>query len=225
MRNVLRFLHQEGLQLAILASPYLLAAALWNKLPAQIVTHRDIHSRPDGWMPKAEGLLVPPAINLLVTTFFALAPRLGLLLGQRSLTSTPSQRRLWQAARLGVSAFTSLICMVAAAAAAGWRLDVGRACSMAGLVLLAFVGNLLSSLEPNYLMGIRTPWTLEDPATWRATHRLGSRVMFFGSLAFLVVGLFVPGTVLLGLFLAFATLLTLGGIGYSAWFYQKRFAR
>ena len=105
--------------------------------------------------------------------------------------------------RLGLAAFVTALSLMIITTAAGWRVDNGRVCcGGTSLLLLMVVGNYLANLEPNCLMGIRTLWTLEDPATWRATHRLGSRVMVFGSLALFVV---VPAT---------------GSFGFSAWFYQ-----
>jgi uncharacterized membrane protein len=38
-------------------------------------------------------------------------------------------------------------------------------------------------------VGIRTPWTLEDPENWKATHRMGSKVFFWGGLAIALAGL------------------------------------
>ena len=222
MRNNL--LRKEGFQLVLLALPFVLAEVLWDRLPARVVTHWDFHNQPNGWMPKAPGLLLPPTINVLVTALFALAPRIDPRLRRRGAGDF-SQRRAWRAMRLGVSGFIAGVCLVVIAAAAGWQADVGRVCLMGMLILFAIIGNFLGRLEPNYLLGIRTPWTLEDPTTWRATHRLGSRVMVFGSLALLLVGFFVPSLVLLGMTGGFVVLLVLGSLGYSAWFYQRHAAR
>ena len=217
-------LRKEGLQIVVLALPFVLATTLWDRLPARVVTHWDFHNQPNGWMPKAAGLLVPPAINVLVTALFALAPRIDPRLRRRAAGDF-GQRRAWRAIRLGVSGFITAVCLLVIAAAAGWQADVGRVCLMGMLILFAIIGNFLRSLEPNYLLGIRTPWTLEDPTTWRATHRLGSRVMVFGSLALLLVGCFVPSVVLFGLIGGFVALVVVGGLGYSAWFYQRYVAR
>ncbi len=176
-------------------------------------------------MPKAVGLLVPPTINVVGTTLFFFAPRIDPRLRRRGSAAIPAQRRAWRTARLGLSGFITTVCVVVVAVAAGWQLDVGWVCSMGGLVLLAIVGNAMANLEPNYLMGIRTPWTLEDPATWRATHRFGSRVMVFGSVALGLVGLFLPGIILSAFFAGFIALLALGAFGYSAWFYQQHAAQ
>src|SRR5699024_7836181 len=46
---------------------------------------------------------------------------------------------------------------------------------LVGLLLVIF-GNYMQTIKPNWLIGIRTPWTLASEAVWRKTHRLGSRV-------------------------------------------------
>jgi uncharacterized membrane protein len=47
-------------------------------------------------------------------------------------------------------------------------------------LLYIVLGNFMPALKPNYFMGIRTPWTLENDVVWRKTHRLGAYA-FMGS--------------------------------------------
>ena len=42
-------------------------------------------------------------------------------------------------------------------------------------LLMAYLGNLFNSLKPNYFVGVRTPWTLENEAVWKKTHQLTGR--------------------------------------------------
>ena len=220
MKNLLRALRHEWLQIVLLAAPFALAAAWWDRLPARVVTHWDLHNQPNGWMPKTTGLLVPPAVNVVLCAIIAWVPRIDPRLRRRGGASDLGQRRAVRGFRLGFSAFMTAICLMVIAAVAGWRMDIGRICCTGSLMLFAVVGNYLANLEPNYMMGIRTPWTLEDPATWRATHRMGSRVMVFGSLTLLAVSFFVPSAAQLGLLIGFGVALALWSLGYSAWFYQ-----
>ena len=220
MKNILRLLRHEWLQIVLLAVPFVLAAAWWNKLPANVATHWDIHNRPNGWMPKAPGLLLLPVLNIIPCVIIAWVPRIDPRLRRRGSATELGQRRAWRGFRLGFSAFMTAISLMIIVTAAGWRMDIGRVCFSGTFLLLAVIGNYLANLEPNYLMGIRTPWTLEDPATWRATHRLGSRLIVFGSLALLIVGFFVSSLVQLGLLIGFALVLAVWSLGYSAWFYQ-----
>ena len=47
-------------------------------------------------------------------------------------------------------------------------------------VMLIVVGNILGKLRANYVIGIRTRWTLADPTVWDKTHRFTGRLMFAG---------------------------------------------
>jgi uncharacterized membrane protein len=59
-------------------------------------------------------------------------------------------------------------------------------------VLFTVLGNFLNNIKPNYFVGIRTPWALEDEENWRRTHHLGAKIWFFGGLIMLVLFLIVP---------------------------------
>jgi uncharacterized membrane protein len=59
-------------------------------------------------------------------------------------------------------------------------------------LLFAVLGNYMNNVKPNFFFGIRTPWTLSDDDNWRKTHRLGSRLWFFGGIVMLALTLFLP---------------------------------
>jgi len=86
----------------------------------------------------------------------------------------------------------------------------GRVIVSAVLLFFMVLGNYLGNVRPNYFVGIRTPWTLENPETWQATHRLGGRLMFFGALI-LFVGQFLLSERIFGCLLVASILL------FAAW--------
>ena len=87
---------------------------------------------------------------------------------------------------------------------------------MSGLLLFFVVlGNYLGNLRPNYFIGIRTPWTLENPETWRATHRVGGRLMFFGALILLLLQFLLNERIFEWLFVASILALAAWGFVYS----------
>lgn len=57
-----------------------------------------------------------------------------------------------------------------------------------GLVV-AFMGNALYNLRPNYIMGIRLPWTLNSDVNWVRTHHLAGTVWFAAGIAISLAGL------------------------------------
>ena len=61
-------------------------------------------------------------------------------------------------------------------------------------LLFIFLGNFMNNLKPNYFVGVRTPWALEDSGNWKKTHHLASRIWFFGGLTILLLILFLPSS-------------------------------
>ena len=104
------------------------------------------------------------------------------------------------------------IFFVQIATSLGQNVAGGRIMMISLLVFFVVLGNYLGNLRPNYFVGIRTPWTLENPETWRATHRLGGRLMFFGALILLVAQLFLSER-LFGLLFA-SSILSLAAWGF-----------
>ena len=213
-------LKKEVLQIILLALPFALAAAWWDRIPATIVTHWDLHGRPDGWMPKLPGLLSLPLVNIGLCLLFASIPWLDPRLRRDPASATARYLQTLRWWRYALTTFFTMLAVAVIAIAAGWHIDIGRLACNGAFGLFAVVGNILGRLQPNYFMGIRTPWTLEDATTWRATHRLGGRLMLFGSVTLLAVGLFVSNGVLLGLLFAFLASLGVWSLWYSAWFYR-----
>jgi uncharacterized membrane protein len=41
-------------------------------------------------------------------------------------------------------------------------------------ILFIYIGFLIGHAEPNWFVGIRTPWTLSSGSVWKKTHRRGS---------------------------------------------------
>ena len=71
----------------------------------------------------------------------------------------------------------------AALAPAAW---MGRAvAALVGAALVA-IGNELPKVRPNWLWGIRTPWTLGSLRVWQRTHRVAGYVAVLGGLVVLL---------------------------------------
>ena len=220
--KTLRFLRRELVQILLLALPFALAAACWNKMPHTVVTHWGIHGEPDGWTPRAPGVLGLPVLNVAVCLFIAAAPWIDPRQRRNPRAHTARQRHLRRIYRGIISGFVSVLASMIVAAAVGWRVDPTWLGYNGTLVLFAVIGNYIGSLEPGYLTGFRTPWTLADEATWRATHRLTGRWMVFGAVALLGMGIFLPAPAKFALVLVYVVGLGAWSVGYSAWFFHRR---
>jgi uncharacterized membrane protein len=85
-----------------------------------------------------------------------------------------------------IALFMTFTHLVTIAFTLGWALPVATTISVGVGLLLAVIGNELGRVQPNFFVGIRTPWTLADPEVWRRTHRVGGRA--FVALVAAVVG-------------------------------------
>jgi len=56
------------------------------------------------------------------------------------------------------------------------------------------LGNFLNNVKPNYFIGFRTPWTLENEDNWRKTHHLGSKLWFFGGMLMIILILIISAS-------------------------------
>jgi uncharacterized membrane protein len=57
--------------------------------------------------------------------------------------------------------------------------------------LFAMLGNYFQTVRPNYFIGIRTPWTLENEQVWKNTHRLGGRLWIVGGFLIAILAFFI----------------------------------
>jgi len=168
----------------LLAATAIVGVWAYRILPAgaAIPVHFSAHGDADGFMAKGPGLALLPAIGGLVVLLLALAPRLA-----------PNRAGLDQSADvygvvlIGVAAMFLVSEGAVAMRAMDPDFDVIRWLFLAIGVLFVLLGNLLGKLRHNFLLGIRTPWTLKDKRVWDRTHRFTGRLMVIAGVALAAV--------------------------------------
>jgi len=158
-----------------------------SRLPtgAELPVHWNASGQPDDFAPALRALLMPAGIVLLVTTLFALIPRIEPL--QEKLEgSAPVLRASW----IGMLLLCVLISATIGLPAYGIAPPVKTVFVGAG-ILLVMIGNALPKSRPGFFVGIRTPWAITDTDNWIATHRLGGRLMMLAGFAIILAG-FLP---------------------------------
>ena len=78
------------------------------------------------------------------------------------------------------------------------------------------IGNYLPKVRPNYMVGIRTPWTLTSDLSWDRTHRIGGRLFVLEGVVFIILGLVRPASgTLIGVLVGGIVLMLVVLFGYS----------
>ena len=146
--------------------PLAAAVLIYPRLPQTIPTHWGFDGTADGYGPRESIFFtaaLPVALQLLMAALPHLDPR-----GK----SYSRFARPYRAMRVVLALFCiGLTGMQAAAAWPGAQVNTaGFLTAGMGLVLAAF-GNYMPKIRPNFMCGIRTPWTLASENVWRKTHR------------------------------------------------------
>jgi uncharacterized membrane protein len=89
-------------------------------------------------------------------------------------------------------------------------------------LLFAALGYFMPQLKPNYMIGVRTPWTMKDPENWRLTHRLSSGLWMAGGLLMAVLIILSPMSWSVGIILVGVILLSIIPIIYSFRIHQQQ---
>lgn len=82
-------------------------------------------------------------------------------------------------------------------------------------LFLAYIGNLMHSIKPNYFAGIRIQWTLENEDNWRKTHQMASKIWFTGGIILAFLSLIIKSKILMIVFISCLFIMVVIPVIYS----------
>lgn len=147
--------------LLIAVLPFLYLAFIWNQLPASVPLHWNLSGEADRYGSKNELTLMVALLPLLPYTIMTLAPKMD-----------PKQKLH----KMGGKFFSLKLCLTCAMSALTiYILYITKKSSIPNPnfifllvgILYAIIGNFLKTVRPNYFIGIKTPWTLENDIIWK----------------------------------------------------------
>jgi uncharacterized membrane protein len=141
-------------------------------LPGTVVSHWNAQGFADGYIAKEWLLVLFPAFIL------AVAALISFFIKKDPLYSNILKFK--READLAVYAVLAFLLYVYALMLL-WNTGVGfsmaYALAPAMAILLFILGVVMRKAKRNYVIGIRTPWTLANDRVWDKTHRLGSKLL------------------------------------------------
>lgn len=182
-----------GLVIAALA----VAISIWAypSLPPRVATHWDLRGTPDGFSSRAWAVALIPIVIIAMTALFNVLPKLD----PRRENYAKFLSSYWLIAN-AVIVFILVAHGLIITTGLGYSVKIDRLMPLGVGLLFVFLGNYLTRVEPNWFIGVRTPWTLSSDTVWRKTHRTAGWLMVLGGLV-LASGAFLPGAMLLPLFI------------------------
>lgn len=191
---------KESILWVLILIPFVYLSTIWNELPQIIPSHFDFGGNPNGWSDK----------NGLITLIASL--EIGTYLLMLFIPAFDPKKKIQQmgekyfSLRLLMTFFMSAISIYILYSGNGHKINPGVLIALIGGFDAVF-GNYLQTVKPNYFIGIRTPWTLENEQTWRNTNRMAGRLWMAGGLFIIVMALAVNNNVALGILFAIVTVI------------------
>lgn len=205
---------REGLAWLIILSPLVLIISRWNAFPELIPTHFGLDGQPDDYSGKAFGLLMLPAINVLLYLLLLVLPKIDPL--KKNYALFAGRLRI---IGLILHTFFTFIFFITAFYALGYQFNLSLVLLYGLLLMLLLLGNYMGNVRHNFFIGVRTPWTLSNEQVWIRTHRLTAKIWVFGSLLMMALLPFLPHPEYA--FLPFALLISLVPVIYSYITFKK----
>ncbi len=198
------------------AAAWLMALAAYPFAPARIPIHWNVSGEIDGYAGRVVGIFMFPVLITAIAALLRAAPRLD-----PKRQSYASFSEVYGLMQVGVIVFLVIMQAIMLAVALGQPVNMGAVIVVLVGGLFVFLGNLLGKTRPNWMVGIRTPWTLSSPDVWTRTHRVGGRLMVGIGLAYMAAGLVLPLPAVAAVIVAGAVGLVAVSMGYSYWAWRQ----
>lgn len=202
--------------LAVLPLVYLLK--IYPLLPAIVPTHFGFDGEPNGFSEKQGLIWIVLFVSLIsVGTYFMIRhlPRFD-----PKKTASQSSGNMQKIAIAAVALLSAITISIIYSSLHG-SISFNKLFKPLMGIFFIVVGNLMYNIKPNYFVGIRVPWTLENIDNWRATHHLGGKLWVLGGILITICSPFLPGKPGEYFFLATTLFLAIVPIIYSFVYFRN----
>lgn len=205
--------------ITIVAAAFLSSALVFARLPERVPVHWNAAGEVDRYGSRFEGAVLLPLVILGMALLIPALPRLDPR-GANYEKFRPTYHLVMNA----TLTFMLAIHLVALGTALGIALPMERLMPVGVGVLLIVLGNALPRARPNWMFGIRTPWTLSNDRAWERTHRVGGYLMVAAGVVVLLSAFVVPVPMMTWLLIGAVVVASLGSVVYSyvAWRQETR---
>jgi uncharacterized membrane protein len=172
--------------IGLIVAAIALAVAVWAypQLPPRVPSHWNIRGEVDGYAGRFVAAFVFPLAILLIAGLVHVFPKID----PKGANYPKFNDTYWLLIN-GILIFMGVVYLAVIGNALGAPIPIQRVMPVALGFLFIVLGNYLGRVQPNWFLGIRTPWTLSSDTVWRKTHRLGAWVFVIAGVLFIASAL------------------------------------
>lgn len=184
-------------------------------LPDKVPSHWNAAGVVNGYAGPFQGAFLLPLIIIGVYALFWVIPRMD----PKKANYTQMGRVFWILG-LAITLFMSVLYWGTIAVSLGYLENLPQGSFFGIGILFVILGNYFGKIKFNYMLGIRTPWTLANEEVWYKTHRFAGPIWMVGGVLLLLIG-FLPVAWTAPLFVGVILIVTVLPMGYSYLLFKK----
>ncbi|MEI6280837.1 MAG: SdpI family protein [bacterium] len=161
----------EILVFVLVLVTFVAAFLIYPSLPNKIASHWGIDNEVNGYMGKFWGVFLLPIMMFGFAILFMVIPRID-----PKRQNIEKFEKYFDNFVLGFMFFFMYIYALTIFWNLGYRFILIQFMAPAFAVLFYLIGTMIKYAEPNWSIGIRTPWTLSNEDVWYKTHKLGGKL-------------------------------------------------
>ena len=196
-------LKKEFPYIILMALPFIYLAYIWNTLPETVPTHWNASGEIDGYGSKNTLLIIPFMLPVLVYIIMTIAPKID------PKNKIAIMGKKYEQLKFFLVLFMSVLALFIIYSSKTQSFSSPNIIYILLGLLFAGLGNFMKTVKPNYFIGIKTPWTLENETVWKKTHLLGGKIWFVGGLLIVCMSLIFTAQTAATLFVIIAVLITI----------------
>lgn len=195
--------------IALVLMPFVYLAFIWNSLPEKVPTHWSAKGEIDHWGDKIFLISVPFMLPFFIYILFLIIPKID---PKKKISLMGG--KFYQIKFVFVL-FGSLLALFVIYSSKSLSFSSPNFVFVLIGFLLVAMGNYFKVIQPNYFIGIRTPWTLENREVWKLTHIFAGKLWFIGGFFIVLGALLFEITFFSTVFIVFVTVLAFIPMVYS----------
>ena len=195
--------------IAIVVLPFIYLAYIWQSLPDKVPMHWNIKGEIDRFGDKSELILIPIMLPFLIYLIFLLVP----VIDPKNKIAKMGNK--YGQLKLLLTTFMSILALYILYSAKNRSLGNPNYLILILGILYVILGNYFKTIKPNYFIGIRTPWTLENEIVWKETHKLAGKLWFVGGIVVVISSLILHKQTNFIFFIIITTIISLIPVLYS----------
>jgi uncharacterized membrane protein len=195
--------------IGIVLAPFVYLAIIWDTLPDKVPTHWNYKGDVDKWGDKYSLIALLFLLPVLTYVLMLVIPKID-----------PKKKielmggKYYQLKFVLVLFMSTLAFIILHIAVSQDILSPNLIFIPIGVLFVA-LGNYFKVIQPNYFIGIKTPWTLESKEVWKLTHTLAGKLWIAGGLIIVLTSLTIAESIFIYVFIGILVIITLVPVIYS----------